>query len=174
MMHCVNSPALVMWPWGLRGRFSSLAPLSWRISVSHYFRGGMFQIGFKWNFACQLSSHAKQPLLPAWILISQVPSSIQTAIVGRGGRFGQNGSVIAMRNIVNDSLSLSFWGGIQWPRKWIYTRRFCAACSRSLTICHFLVVWTCLKINIWLFARPLIPVPGVRFYKAEILHMFRK
>ena len=25
-------------------------------------------------------------------------------------------------------------GGIQCPRKWIYVRRFCAPCSRSVTI----------------------------------------
>ena len=25
-------------------------------------------------------------------------------------------------------------GGIQWQRKWIFARRFCAACSRSVTI----------------------------------------
>ena len=29
---------------------------------------------------------------------------------------------------------LLHWDGIQWPRKWIYARRFCAACSRSVTI----------------------------------------
>ena len=27
-----------------------------------------------------------------------------------------------------------FSGGIQWPRKWIYARRFCAPRSRSVTI----------------------------------------
>ena len=29
---------------------------------------------------------------------------------------------------------LSVWGAIQWARRWIYAHRFCAACSRSVTI----------------------------------------
>ena len=32
-------------------------------------------------------------------------------------------------------------GRIQWPHKWFYMRRFWAACSNSINLSHFLVIW---------------------------------
>ena len=46
---------------------------------------------------------------------------------------GNNGKIAKL--LITDLWELQhYWGGIQWPRKWVYARRFCAPCSRSVTI----------------------------------------
>ena len=44
-----------------------------------------------------------------------------------------NQSLQNFMNIIKYLASIT-WGAIQWARRWIYTSRFCAACSRSVTI----------------------------------------